>query len=84
MKRTKKIQGQTIDKTMVKPAGLVKNYEKIIIWNDALTDSTNEQEKKKNILQISLHSSITTALCIVRLCDYFRMKHKEKYQEWVL
>ena len=36
MKRTKyEIRGQTIDKTMAKPAGMVKNHEKTITWNGA-------------------------------------------------
>ena len=32
----KSLQGQTIDKTMAKPAGVVKNHEKTIIQNKAL------------------------------------------------
>ena len=40
MKRTQqKIRGQTIDKTMAKPASVVKNYEKTLglIWNGSLS-----------------------------------------------
>ena len=34
MDRTEQtIRGQTIDKTMAKPIGVVKNQEKAIIWN---------------------------------------------------
>ena len=31
-----KIRGQTIDKTMAKPVGMVKNQEKVIVWNKAM------------------------------------------------
>ena len=32
-----KIQGQAVDEAITKPVGIVKNQEKIIIWNKALT-----------------------------------------------